>query len=308
MFTRELPAKLTVIMIVCALVSGWLPATLKAQAKPTLTITSDILPYQSFKDEVRSIVGSDTTSLDDPQMRLHKFRATLTYPQVFAEGRTVLIHELSYQVIDFEFNRLTADFTQAHAAGYTLMLQRRLSQKWSLWALATPSMASDLKAGLSEDDFHFQTAAIAIRHFSDRFSLGIGAAYSTQFGNAAPMPLLAFDWNNGKNLQAKAILPVSVEFWYRHSQRLDLGLMTSGDGNNFHGDPEIYGVANPNMRYTMLTLGPAARIKLTPWVQLHLEAGLVGLHRFEFFDSDHEEASYDLKPKQYARVGLKFGG
>lgn len=58
----------------------------------------------------------------------------------------------------------------------------------------------------------------------------------------------------------------------------------------------------------MLTFGPAARINLTPWVQLHLAAGLIGLHRFEFFDGDHEEDSFDGKPKQYARVDLKFGG
>jgi hypothetical protein len=62
------------------------------------------------------------------------------------------------------------------------------------------------------------------------------------------------------------------------------------------------------LRYTMLTLGPAARINLTPWVQLHLEAGLIGLHRFEFFDGDDEVESYDMDPKQYARVALRFGG
>lgn len=147
-------------------------------------------------------------------------------------------------------------------------------------------MASDLKADISEDDFNFQAAAIAIRHYSERFSLGLGVAYSTQFGDAAPLPVLAFDWNNGKNLQFKAILPVSLEFWCRHSERLDVGLVTAGDGNNFHGDPDIYGVENPNLRYTMLTLGPVARINVTSWVQLHLEAGLIGLHRFEFFDGD----------------------
>jgi hypothetical protein len=300
--------KLAVIATICVLVTVWFPATLSAQAKPSLTITSDVLPYQSFKDDV--VVETDTGDIviDDPQLQLRKFRATLTYPLVFAEGRTVLINEFSYQLMEFQFRRVPSEIERAHAASYTLMLLRRFSKKWSLWALVTPSMASDLKAEVSEDDFNFQAAVIGIRHFSERFSLGFGAAYTTQFGDAAPLPVLAFDWNNGNNLQFKAILPVSLELWYRHSKRLDLGLVTGGDGNNFHGDPEIYGVENPNMRYTMLTLGPAARIRLTPWVQLHLEAGLIGLHRFELFDGDHEDEVYDMKPKQYARVGIRFGG
>ena len=188
------------------------------------------------------------------------------------------------------------------------MLQHKLSPKWSVWALGTPSLASDLEAEVSKDDFNFQAAAIFIRHFSERFSLGVGAAYSTQFGSAVPMPVLAFDWNNGKNLMAKAILPVSFEFWYRPSQRVDIGLLLSGDGNNFHGDPAIYEVDDPELRYTMLTFGPAAKVKLSKKLFLNLEAGLMGLHRFEFYDGDDEDASYDLKPSQYVRFGLQFGG
>lgn len=178
MLTRAMISKLAVITAICMLTAAWLSAMLSAQARPSLTITGDFLPYQSFKDDVEVINGADTTLMDDPQLQLRKFRATLTYPLVFAEGRTVLINEFSYQLIDFEFRRLEPKpkMERAHAASYTLMSQRKFSQKWSIWALATPSMATDLKAKVSEDDFNFQAAVIGIRHFSERFSLGFGAA------------------------------------------------------------------------------------------------------------------------------------
>jgi hypothetical protein len=41
--------------------------------------------------------------------------------------------------------------------------------------------------------------------------------------------MVAFDWNNGKNVMAKAILPMSFEFWYRPGPVFDSGMLLSGD-------------------------------------------------------------------------------
>ena len=286
-------------------ISGSLAA--QAQSGPSLSVSYDLMPYQDFDNPIiDTVMGTDTTFLDNPQMQLRKLRASLSYPIIFSEGRTVLVNDFSYQLMEFRYRQFVYPLERLHSASYTLMLQHRLSEKWSLWALSTPSLASDLEAEVSEDDFNFQAAVIFIHHFSGRFSLGFGVAYSTQFGSAEPIPLLGFDWNNGRNLMAKAILPVSLEFWYRPSQKLDLGLLVSGDGNNFQGDPDIYEVVNPELRYTMLTVGPAARISLSKHIRLNIEGGIIGLHRFEFFDGDNEAASFDLKPSHYVRVGLQY--
>jgi hypothetical protein len=295
------------MMVVSVLVS-FECLVVQAQPGPSVSVSYDILPFQDFKDPIitSSELGTPVT-LKDPQVQLQKLRASLSYPIVFSEGRTVLVNDLSYQLIRFKYHVLVHPLERLHSASYTLMLQHQLSQKWSIWALGTPSLASDLEAKISAEDFNWQAAAIIIRHFSERFSVGVGAAYSTQFGSAVPMPVLGFDWNNGKNMLAKAILPVSFEFWYRPSQYIDLGLLMSGDGNNFRGDPGTYHVPNPELRYTMLTIGPAARISLYNALKLDVEGGVIALHRFEFFDGDLEVSSYDLEPSYYVRVGLKYG-
>lgn len=287
------------LTVVCALI---ILGNSLAQAGPSGSISYDFLPYQGIDEPIEM---DDGTTVDDAQVRLSKLRATFTYPVVFSEGRTVMVNEVSYQLIEFKYRKTTSLLERLHSASYTLMLQHGLSEKWSVLALVTPSLASDLKADVSEDDFSFQAAAVFIRHFSERFSIGLGAAYSTQFGSAAPLPVLTFDWNSGKNLTAKAILPTSLEFWYSPSQRVDLGLLVSGDGNNFCFDPDIYPVANPELRYTMLTVGPVARINLSKHVCLNVETGIIGLHRFEFYDGDNEIVSNDLKPSQYFRLGLQ---
>jgi hypothetical protein len=293
-----------VIALVCALtILGISPSF--AQGGPTLNVSYDILPNQDFKDPIISENGSE---VNDPQVKLSKLRAELTYPIVFSKGRTVLINDFVYQLIEFEFKYMEYPLERLHSGSYTLMLQHRLSRGWSIWALGTPSIASDLGAEVSRDDFNMQAAAIIIHHFSERFAVGFGAAYSTQFGSAIPMPVLAFDWNNGRNMMVHGIIPASFEFWYRPNPRFDLGLVVSGDGNNFHGDPAVYQVTNPELRYTMLTVGPAVKVNLSKFMRLRAEAGLIGLHRFEFYDGNDESGSYDLNPSQYLRIGLEIGG
>ncbi|UCC44705.1 MAG: hypothetical protein JSU65_01895 [Candidatus Zixiibacteriota bacterium] len=303
-----LKAMLVLIAAVNVLVViGASPA--QAQQGPSVSISYDVIPFQKMDDPiVNTITDSDTTYFNDPRVRLRKLRATFSYPVAFAQGKTVLVNNFSYQLIEFDYKNWDYPLKRLHAASYTLMLQQRLSQKWSMWALGTPSIASDLEAEVSEDDFNIEIVGVFIRHFSQQLSVGAGVAYTTQFGSGEWVPILAFDWNNGKNLMVRAIIPTSLEFWYRPGPRVDLGLIVSGDGNSYRGDPEIYGVEDPELRYTMMTVGPAAKIHLTKLLQLNIEAGLIGLHRFEFYDGNVESGSYDLKLSQYLRIGLRVAG
>ena len=78
-----------------------------------------------------------------------------------------------------------------------------------------------------------------------------------------------------------------------------MGLLVSGDGNNFHGDSDIYKIANPGLMCTMPTVGPSARIHPSRRVRLSTEGGIIGLYRFEFYDGDDEKEAYDLNPTPY---------
>jgi hypothetical protein len=281
-------------------------SNLYGQPGPSFSISWDFLPYQHFDDPEEG--------LEDAEVKVRKSDASFTYPIVFCDGRTVLVNELSYRYFDADYanwpteSHEESELNVLHAARYMLMLQHRLSQKWSVWALVTPGLASDLKGDISRDDFNLQAAIVFIRHFSERFSLGFGAAYSTEFGEALPLPVLAFEWNNGSNLRASGIVPTNLGFWYQPGQRLMLGLQVRVEGNEYHGDPEIYGVDDPRARYSVLTIGPSALIHLSRWARLNVEGGMIGLHRFEFFDGDDKVATYDLGLTHFIRAGLQFGG
>ena len=164
------------IMTSCALIIGG-TLEINAEAEPSFSVTYDILPYQDFDEPIiDTVAGKDTTFFSHPQVQLRKLRGSLSLPSVLWNGRTVLINDFSYQLIEFKYRELDFPLERLQSASYTLMLQHRLSQRWSVWALGTPTLASDLQAEISQNDFNFQAAAIFIRHFSERFSLGFGAA------------------------------------------------------------------------------------------------------------------------------------
>ena len=293
----------------CLMILVGITPAVHAQPSSSFSMTYDVFPYQHFADP--KIDGQPAAELTDSQIRSNAVTVRASFPWVFSEGRTVLINEIFYQRREFSYKSFPDGdpaINDIHDVNYTLMLQHDLSQRWTMLTIVTPGLASDFEADLSRDDFTFEVAAIFIRQFSEQFSFGFGAAYSTQFGEPIPLPVLAFDWNIGTNLRWNTILPVSSEFWYQSSGRLQLGLALGVDGNNYRGDPEIFGVADPQLRYSVMTFGPSARYRLANRLQLTVDSGFIGLHRFEFYDGDDAQASFSMKPSVFFRAGFVFGG
>lgn len=273
-----------------------------SQLRPSYSVSYDLLPYQTIDEP---IVMEDGSLVSDAQVRLSKLRATFTYPVMFSGGRTIVLNEFSYQRIGFGYRKTVSILDRLHSVRYSLTLMHVISAKWSMFAMANPSLASDFEADLSSDDLSFQAAVIVNRHLSERFTIGLGAAYSTQFGSGIPLPLVRLEWNNGARWSASAILPASLEVWYKAGNRVDFGMQLTGDGDNYHFDPQGYLVERPELRYTMMTAGLVSRIGLSSAFHLSVEIGVIGLHRFEFYAGDTEVISNDLEPSRYVRLGLQ---
>ena len=290
----------TLIVVLALIIVG----NLSVQAGPSVSINYDFLPYQDIKD---SIEMTDGSFVDDAQVQLSKLRATFAFPLVFSQGRTIMFNELTYQRIDFNYRKTTSLIDRLHSVGYTMTLFHAMSEKGSVLLMGKSSLASDIEVDIAVEDFSFQTAAIFNRRFNQKLTMGLGIAFSTQFGNGELLPLLSIDWNSGAKWSVKALLPASLEIWYDFNKRINIGLLATGDGENFRFDPGSYGdiYPEPNLRYTMFTIGPTAKINLSEKLILNVEAGIIGLHRFEFYSGDEEYISNDLEPSQYVRLGIQ---
>jgi len=284
-------------LVLALLVSAALPV----QAQ--ISITFDAFPYQNISDPARG--------LEDAEVFSNTTTIAFSYPFMFNENRTQANVDFSWERRGFDYRGLAGselDLEALYASEVSLMLTHRLSETWSLLGIVTPGLASDLRGKLTAEDFSFQAVLAGIRRTSPQFAFGMGAAYSTQFGEPIPLPVLLFDWNNGKKLRWMTILPVSSEVWYAHSARINLGILLNVKGNNFHADPDRYTSRDPQVRYSVVTLGPSVRFSLAPGLALQIDAGVVPYHRLQFYDGSTEVESFRLKESAFLRLGFSFGG
>ena len=303
---KEGAIRIILVAVLCMLLFG-MTNGVHSQPGPSFSVSYSYFPHEEFDDP-------EVELLKDVEVGITRLNFSASFPQVFSQGRTVLVHEISYRRDEIDYKNWGAelgeepDMKHLHAIQYTLTLRHGLSQKWYMLAMVTPGLASDFEADISSDDLTSETAVVFVRQFSERWSLGFGAAISNQFGEPLPLPVLAYEWSNGSNLRANGILPGTLEFWYLPNPKLELGLAVGGDGNQYHGDPDIYGVDNPLMRFSDITVAPSARIHLSKAVHLNVEGGFVPFRRFELYDGDEKQISYDLKPGGFIKAGFRIGG
>ena len=275
-----------------------------AQPSPSISGSYEFFPFSKLTDP------DPGTFEQDLEVRVATFYTEFSAPAVFSEGRTVLVNTLSYHSFDLDYKNWDdlqggSKIENAKGIEYSLTLVRQFSEKWNLTAVVTPGLHSDFNDGISNDDFNVSSAVIFGRQISQNFSLGFGAAYSFKFGEAFPIPLLTLQWTSGSSSRVDLLLPVQAELWYLPSRKLELGLAARIGGNQYHGDPARFSVKNPQMRYSIGTVGPSLKF-LLKGIHLTVDGGVTLLRRFEFFDGKVEQNSLDLENSGFVRAGIKL--
>lgn len=285
-----------------------LAASVSAQG-PSFTAGYELYPHRHLADPK---VEPGTEFLEDGTLRIGTLSLSTSYPLVFFEGKTVVVNEVAYKRFDLDyegFPESATDPENMQAIQYNATITHGLSEKWTLMGIVSPGIASDFESSLGSDDLTFQAAAIFIRAYSERTQVGYGVAWANTFGQPFPLPVLAVNWNNGARLRVSTILPANLEIWYGIKPAMEAGLLVQVDGNQYHGDPDIYGVETPLLRYSVTTVGPSMRASLGGGVGVQVDAGFSLVRRFEFFDGDDEDnlSDYSLKNAAFLRVTLQYG-
>jgi hypothetical protein len=272
-----------------------------------ISVAYDFFPYRNLANPAAG------TFEEDLEIQLNTLSFQASFPLVFAKGKTLVLNHLNYDRIGFDYRNWDHDEAgdqdpdAAYSVKYTIFLIRTYSQRWQLIAAATPGLASDFEGDLSSDDFVFEAMLGFIRRFGKHLSLGAGLAYIRDFGEPLPLPFVAFEWNISPRLSAKGLVPQSLEVSYRVNPKMTLGLSAGVSGDRYHGDPDKYDVDNPQLKYTVGTVGPTAQIHFSKWIHLNLEGGFTLIRNFEFLDGDDLARSLDLKQTGYLRAKFQLG-
>ncbi len=265
----------------------------------------------SFQYLFKSPLADPPAVVQDLEVQINTLQAEIAYPISFNGGDTVLTNGLSYGQLMLNYsNRDPAAgelVETAHAINYDFTWHQTFDDTWSLLTMVSPGLASDFEGSLSFDDVVLEAAAVMICSFSESFALGLGGGYNPRMGQQYPMPVLALRWLPTPSMKLESILPMSLSYAFRPHPFLDLGLDVNLEGSSYHGDPDKYGVDNPQMRYSLAKAGPTVTLNFTPWLHLRLHGGYTFVRRFEFYDGFDEQASYDLKNNAYFLGRLSIG-
>ena len=298
------------LLLTCAMA---LPAALQAQPGPSFSVSYEYFPSSGLADPDTQPIDGEKNFQQDLEIRIGTLHAEFSAPFVFAEGKTVLVNTLSYHRFDLDYTNWDAQqggrrIENAQGVEYSLALVRQLSRRWNVTAVATPGIYTDFEDKLSYADFNLQGAVLFGRQHSQNLSYGFGVTYSLKYGQGMPLPLATLQWTNGSNWRVDLFLPVYAELWYLPSRKVEVGLVARVSGSQYHGSPELYAVDDPQLRYSVGTVGPSVKLHLSKGLHIKLDGGVTVLRRFEFFDGDDEQSSLDLKNSGFVRAGLQFGG
>ena len=231
-----------------------------------------------FAAPVERAVGGDVT------VALTLLSAGARLPVPVRRDTTTVVVGASFGATSANFTGVpeTIDTGDVRDDLYTISvdvgLRRRLSDRWWLVVAPQPGISSDLVA-LSGDDLLFRGLARIEWAPSDTLLVGAGVLYGTDFGERLTLPLVRIEWDITDSLYLSALIPQRAALMARIGVGAEAGLAGEISGNVFNLNDSPSGAEV--VRYSLVTVGPLVRLRLTPAVWLDVAGGVNMVRRFE---------------------------
>lgn len=275
--------------------------------RPTLRLEAGLAAEAAFDDPpAGELAGGDA------QVATSTAAAALTVPVVLGGGHTLLFLETGWRELHLDRRQwpeaISADPDRLQEVSVAVTGRTALGRDWALTVRLNPLLASDFRGGgLRDGDFKVQGAVVAERGFGPGWTLGLGAAYASTFGEPVPLPLLVAR-HDGDDWLLDAMLPSSLLLVRHVSPQVDAGLALTAEGSLYHIPtvfPESVGIADPQLQYIGVHAGPVLAVCPATGATLTLRGGWA-FQSLRVFDGTREVpgTNYDLELSPFARVAL----
>ncbi|QNK64456.1 hypothetical protein H7F33_08255 [Pedobacter sp. PAMC26386] len=196
--------------------------TLKTNAQTGISgqIKADYVPFSNY---VRPIDSAKTGSSSDFKRIQLDFSIPLSIkidsseqPKMWAlklGGAYAKMQNRNYEEALFPTEMLNVQVGVVH--------MRPLSKKWSMMAMASVGVFTDLEK-INSDDVLVQGGALFIRNFNPRLALGFGAVVTNTFGVPMLLPGIYFNWVTGGRYQLHVNFPEGIDFGVQMSPKFNL--------------------------------------------------------------------------------------
>lgn len=247
------------------------------------------------------------TPTGNGNIKMTEYNTSLQLAFKLKENKLYLFNKIHYGHFNFssEFNGKNIDEhfnSLAISAGLIVVLKNR----WKLFGIVTPTLASDFEKPVSSDDLLTQASVIATKRTNPFCEYGFGLALTTRFGRELLIPLatLTYKKNNWTTLM---ILPAYLSQYYEiNDTKIGIKMATFGNLYNLSNPPSMK-VEMDKLGYSRITIGPDFSTKLLGSFYLNFNAGLAVRNRLESINNNQQvEMELSTKEKFFFNVGISL--
>lgn len=241
---------------------------------------------------------------------LYEFRGFLQAAFPIQKKKTYLLHRFdftSFRSIS-ENSGSTGELDyRFHSFSIGIGLIKVLENRRTLVGMVTSSVASDFKDPLSTKDIITQATLIGNKRINRRLEMGVGVAYSTQFGRHLVIPLISTLYKNEK-WQYAALLPVSLLALRNLGTNHQVGVRASVFGNVYNANTQVTSNFElDKLGYTRINIGPIYQMNFYKDLHIFASTGITVRNQFESIDSSGDrEFNLSVSDRYYFNVGLQI--
>lgn len=275
-----------------------------AQNIDIIKIEYGFLPAAKFKTPPVPV-------LSDVETQISQFNLAINYPVVLSEEKTFLVNSVSFEMLNFTFDNVPAQFTylgqdKLYAISYSLGFLQKINKQWAINLLVKPVLASDLN-NIDGDHIKFQGAGVVNYSINENTQLGLGVAYNSDFGKPQLLPVLKLKYDNHNGFVINTTIPKSIEIIYSFSNSFDAEIAGDVNGNHYRIGKEDSPAKGNSLKYSTTTLGPTLKYKITKNLNLLLSGGFMLNRIYESFDPDNNQLrEADLENGFFVRGGISY--
>ncbi|CAA9198740.1 hypothetical protein FLACOL7796_02304 [Flavobacterium collinsii] len=233
----------------------------------------------------------------------------------FKIGKTRILGIVNYRVLDFTFDKDFKDspnhITKIQEIKPTIVVRRPFGQRWAVFGIFLPTVASDFKDSFSINDMVLDGIFGVSRKFGEKSNLeiGIGPHIMYAFDKFLITPAISVDYksNNGKWM-AQLYWP-RVNVFRNLGNTTQVGVAGSIDWtlHNLQNYRNNEGLEVDYAQFSAVHGGLQINQRLFDGFWLQLQGGIGFANKYTLYDSDNNSiTNYKTKEIPYAKMMLTY--
>ena len=261
----------------------------------------------SFKD----MPSSDTNP--DTKFQLNTFDAWIPLPPVTI-GKTTIFSNLNYRYMDFNYDNNQVEspdqIQKIQEIKSVIIVRHPIAPKWSILAIAMPTLASDTKRGISTEDLILDGILGVSKRFgrNNNLEIGFGVHAMYSYGDLLITPGISIDYHSNDNKWLAQFYWPRLNVLYSLTPKTQVGIAGSIDWTRFNlknyisKDKEV-----DYAQFSSIHAGLQVHQQLFKNITLQVQAGMGLGNSYELFDTNQKTVTkYSISTMPYAKISLSY--